>query len=63
LFDDTVYFLPCADAAEAHALAATLAASPAREAIAALSFPDAKRTVTAALLARLDLAALRAAAR
>lgn len=58
LFDDTVYFLPCADETEAHAIVAALESPPARDAIAALSFPDAKRIITAALLGRLDIAAL-----
>ncbi|MEZ4430782.1 MAG: SAM-dependent DNA methyltransferase [bacterium] len=58
LFDDTVYFLPCADEAQAQTIAAALDSPPGRDAIAALSFPDAKRTVTAALLGQIDLARL-----
>ncbi len=61
VFDDTVYVLPCADEAEARALAAALEGPVGRAVIAALAFPDAKRTVTAALLARIDLDRLRSA--
>lgn len=61
LFDDTVYFLPCADEAEARAIAAALEGPVGRAVIAALAFRDAKRTITAALLARIDLDRLRSA--
>ncbi len=56
--DDTAYFLPCADRAEAERLAAALASTPARELLSALAFWDGKRPITAALLRRLDLEAL-----
>lgn len=61
LFDDTVYALPCADAAEADAIARALSHAIGRDAIAALSFPEAKRPITAAQLGRIDLDRLRAA--
>lgn len=62
LFDDTVYLLPCADAAEARAIVDALHGPRGRDVIAATSFPDAKRPITAATLGRIDLDALRRAA-
>lgn len=61
LFDDTVYALACADAAQAAAIVRALESRQGRDVIAALSFPEAKRPITAAQLARIDLDALRAA--
>lgn len=61
LFDDTVYALPCADAAEADAIVDAMRHAIGRDAIAALSFPEAKRPITAAQLGRIDLDRLRAA--
>ncbi len=60
MFDDTVYMLPCADRAEADAIAAALDSPRGRDVIAALSFPEAKRPITAAQLGLIDLDALRA---
>lgn len=60
VFDDTVYALACADADEARAIVEALESPLGRDAIAALSFPAAKRTITAAQLGRIDLARLRA---
>ena len=58
LVDDTAYFLPCASASEARHLVANLSSAAAGEFFAALTFWDSKRPITAALLQRLDLAAL-----
>jgi hypothetical protein len=62
LVDDTVYFLPCATAREAEALAAALRGSAARAFFEARVFWDAKRPITKALLQALSLDALVAAA-
>ncbi|WP_435019689.1 class I SAM-dependent methyltransferase [Tundrisphaera sp. TA3] len=59
LFDDTCYFLPFETPAEAEEVAALLNGREALDLIQALSFRDAKRPITKALLGRLDLAALR----
>lgn len=63
LFDDTVYTLPCADRAEAEAIVDALESLRGRDVIAALSFPEAKRPITAAQLGLIDLDRLRASAR
>jgi hypothetical protein len=57
--DDTCYFLPCTTAAEARSLARLLNGRPAREFFAAFSFSDAKRPLTAEILASLNLVSLR----
>ncbi|SIO45683.1 hypothetical protein SAMN05444166_4886 [Singulisphaera sp. GP187] len=58
MFDDTCYFLPCRSPEQA-AITTALLNDPATLAlIDALIFRDAKRPITKALLARLDLAAL-----
>lgn len=58
VFDDTVYFLPCGDEAQARALADVLASPLAKEFFSALVFWDAKRPITADVLSQLDIAAL-----
>ncbi len=62
LLDDTCYFVACDSAAEAVALSALCNDPIALELLAAVSFPDAKRPVTKALLQRLDLLAILARA-
>jgi len=61
VFDDTCYFVPCASADEADALAAVLNSQASLALIRALLFTDAKRPITKALLQRVDVAALAAA--
>jgi hypothetical protein len=61
LLDDTCYFLPFDDEAEARASWAALGSAAAREFFAARVFWDAKRPIRKALLQTLDLRALRAA--
>lgn len=58
VLDDTSYFLPCADEEVARRALVLLESEAAREFLAAHVFVDAKRPVTAALLNRLDLAAV-----
>ncbi|HCU38630.1 MAG TPA: restriction endonuclease [Armatimonadetes bacterium] len=58
VFDDTVYFLPCATEAEAQLLARLLNAPPAQSFISSLIFHGTKRPITAQVLRRLDLCAL-----
>jgi len=58
LLDDTGYFLPCRAAGQAATLAAALNGPESLGLLRGLSFPDAKRPITKALLRRLDLAAL-----
>jgi len=58
VFDDTCYFLPCADRAEAERRAAGLNSETARDFFRAHVFSDNKRPVTARLLSRLDVDAL-----
>ena len=55
LFDDTCYFLSFDDSASASRALAALESEPARALLDALTFADAKRPITARLLARLDL--------
>ena len=55
VFDDTVYFLPFARAADARRAADALASPEAADYFTSLTFPDAKRFVTADLLCNLDL--------
>ena len=56
--DDTCYFLPCTSNDEAESLAKVLNSSMAREFFDAFVFWDAKRPITAQLLAMLDFKAL-----
>lgn len=58
MFDDTCYFLPCGSAEQAAVTSALLNDPVTLALIDALIFRDAKRPVTKALLARLDLPAL-----
>ena len=58
LFDDTCYFLPFADEAEARIVADVLNSKACRALLAALMFEDAKRPVTVELLRRLNLSAI-----
>lgn len=58
VFDDTCYFLPCRSVEEAQSLAALLNSDQASEFFKAFVFWDAKRPITASLLATLDLDAL-----
>ena len=58
IFDDTVYFLPCATRDEAAALAAALNGPRARRFFEARVFWDAKRPIQKSLLAALSLDAL-----
>jgi hypothetical protein len=59
LFDDTVYFLPCATRAEAEELAARLNSNIAKEFFSAFIFWESKRPITTELLQKLDLTVLR----
>jgi hypothetical protein len=58
LFDDTCYFLPFADEAEARVVADVLNSKACRALLEALMFEDAKRPVTVELLRRLNLSAI-----
>lgn len=58
LLDDTCYLLPVENEAEAARVAGLLNGPDARALIAALTFPDAKRPITKAVLSRIDLDAL-----
>jgi hypothetical protein len=58
VLDDTCYFLPCQSQTEANLLADLLNSEPARQFYESLIFWDAKRAITAKILARLDLIAL-----
>lgn len=58
LFDDTVYFWPTSEEAEARRLSALLGGPAAADFFKAFAFWDAKRPITARLLDRLDLEAL-----
>ena len=58
LCDDTSYFLPCDNLAQAAIVAATLRGEPARDLLKSLVFVDAKRVVTKKLLQRVDLGAV-----
>jgi hypothetical protein len=58
MLDDTSYFLPCADRAQAERLAAALSGPRAQEFFRARVFWDAKRPVNKALLQSLSLDAL-----
>jgi hypothetical protein len=58
VFDDTCYFLPAADAAEARKFADALNSPAAGEFFSAYVFPDAKRPINAKILGRLNLRAL-----
>ena len=62
LVDDTGYFLPVPSAEAACTLAAALNGPDAADLLAALTFRDAKRPITTAILRRLDLPALLARA-
>jgi SAM-dependent methyltransferase len=55
LLDDTCYFLPCETAIEAADLATRLNGPIARTLIGSLTFRDAKRPITKALLQRIDI--------
>ena len=58
VFDDTCYFLPCRTEAEARTLADLLDSAQARGVLRSFIFWDAKRPITAELLACLDLGKL-----
>ena len=58
VFDDTCYFLPCSDQAQAETIARLLSSDVAAAFFSAFVFWDAKRPITAELLQRLDLTAL-----
>lgn len=58
LVDDTAYFVPCADRAEAESLCACLGTPIAGRLFEALVFPDSKRPITKELLSRIDLGRL-----
>jgi hypothetical protein len=58
LFDDTCYFVPFADEAEARVVADILNSKACRSLMEALMFEDAKRPVTVELLRRLNLNAI-----
>ena len=58
VLDDTCYFIPCQSHGEAELLARFLNSQTAKEFFSALTFWDAKRPITVALLRRLDLLAL-----
>jgi hypothetical protein len=58
VFDDTVYFTPCADEDAARRVASLLDSELAREFYSSFIFWDAKRPITASVLARLSLARL-----
>jgi hypothetical protein len=58
MLDDTAYFLPCRSPEQAAFLAAVLDDEAARGLLGCLTFPDAKRPITKAVLQRLDLAAI-----
>lgn len=58
VLDDTCYFLPCQSEAEARLLADLLNSEPARQFYQSLIFWDAKRAITAKILAQLDILAL-----
>jgi hypothetical protein len=58
VFDDTCYFLPCADRPQAEAVVRVLDFEAARGLLSALIFRDAKRPITAEMLQRLDLTRL-----
>jgi hypothetical protein len=58
MVDDTAYFVACATADQAALVAAILDDESARGLLACLSFADAKRPITKAILQRLDLAAI-----
>lgn len=60
VFDDTCYFLPFVDAAEAAIVCAVLQSRAAMTLLESLVFWDSKRPVTKKLLQRLDLSALAA---
>ncbi len=62
LLDDTCYLLPCESARESRRLAARLNGPSAQALLASLCFSDAKRPVTKAILSRIDLDRLPAAA-
>lgn len=62
VLDDTCYFLPCDSAEEAESLAVILNSDQAKGFLEAFVFWDAKRPITASLLATLDLDALAAEA-
>jgi hypothetical protein len=58
MLDDTCYLLPAASAEQAALVAALLNSPESQALLRALSFPGSKRTVTKAVLQRLDLRAL-----
>ncbi len=58
LFDDTCYFLPLENRAEAERLLHLLDGPMARGLINSMRFPDAKRPITKGLLSRIDLDAM-----
>lgn len=60
VLDDTCYFLPCQNEAEAQLLVSLLNSEPARQFYEAFIFWDAKRPITAKILRKLDLFALAA---
>jgi methylase of polypeptide subunit release factors len=55
LLDDTCYLLPCETAREANRLATRLNGPSAQRLIATLTFRDAKRPITKAILQRIDI--------
>ncbi len=58
VLDDTCYFLPCQSEAEANLLADLLNSEPAQQFYQSLIFWDAKRAITAKILAQLDISTL-----
>ncbi|HEY2154533.1 MAG TPA: class I SAM-dependent methyltransferase [Isosphaeraceae bacterium] len=63
LLDDTCYILPCENAGEARRIARGLNGPAAQSLLKSLCFADAKRPVTKAILARIDLDRLPARSR
>ena len=60
LFDDTCYFIPFEDEAEARVVAEILNSEECKEFLASLTFTDSKRPITVELLQRLNIRALAA---
>jgi hypothetical protein len=58
MFDDTCYYLPFQSEAEAEITVEVLNSAPCLEFLAALTFQDSKRPITAELLQRLNLKAI-----
>jgi hypothetical protein len=58
VFDDTCYFVACQSGEQAALLAALLNSEPSKQLLRALTFTDAKRPMTKALLQRVDVRVL-----